>query len=481
MSQSADSATPLPVQTQVQEEDSKDVLDGGDDAVQVLDPLSELTSGNDFAEASVEEEELERLWAVGRYPKGMEEKCIRIRHVHAMKVLEWDYSQHPLRKALKDCSRKFFVRTNNDGSKELRLLAAPHRKVLLSIREFKKEVKHIHEACGHGGYGKVITSFNNNFYFPCVVGDIKAIVKRCALCVSKHLKNPEPPVPGWDRKSFQCDELWVMDWSTWNQWHFLLVADHYSRLLRGNIYITQSAKLVVLFLTEVMSTDGVRVPTTWHFDNGKEFLARATRALAKMHDIQCVPGPVYFPQRQGAVESMNKYVKRDLDNLVLTTDDADTVKKKFAEIIQQRNRKPRRFFSGLAPVEVYTGKPLRQERLNFASEAQERERIMRQAERAHDVYAEVLQKRFQDKRPPKDVPVGRRVLVINPRRRRGKTAPKCLGLGVVEDRIEDKYRVKWIAHGARISIKPGVTSPTLWPSGYVASFPVCHLHPPLFP
>jgi transposase InsO family protein len=400
----------------------------------------------------------------------MKQSMTRLRHVREYLRLPSAYkAKYGARKDITDLARRFALVASPPKKPELKLSTPgqTYKKVILSIPQLLDAVKWVHEECGHGGADKVITKFQQYYYFYPVTEFIRAVIALCGLCAAKVIRAPPKPIPGCFQKSERAHDIHVMDITKWGRLKILNMVDHWTRFIWGIILDRARAVNVVKFLYDVLSQHFVRIPLAWFFDNGKEFLAHATVGFGNIHGIQVLPGPPYTPERQGVVESIHKTTKREFSMIADPDDNLEELNKNYQQFLLQYNKRGRKFFRGLAPIEVLTGHYLNREKARmYMNDIEERLAIEKQARECHAEYLKRLAKSHPVKEPLPPLKVDTKVLVVDRGiSKRIKKTPKAVGLGKVVECIPNssRYRVEWLCDGAKRGYKTGVVARAEYP------------------
>lgn len=80
--------------------------------------------------------------------------------------------------------------------------------------------------------------------------------------------------------------------------------------VNSGIYLSPDAKASVHSLLHALKKD--RIPREIYLDNGKQFIAKAFKAVAEEHDIKLIFGKPYHPRGRGKIESYHKTLYREL-------------------------------------------------------------------------------------------------------------------------------------------------------------------------
>ena len=212
---------------------------------------------------------------------------------------------------------------------------AVNRKRILADEGEKRQMflKYWHdsEVCAHRGRDSTFEKLTASF-FNLTRAEVEMLIRETEIYqVSSKTKNPEkvtnPLMTSRPMEHLQMDLVDFHQYKNFrgnNKCTFLLVVvDCFSKFLWAFPLKKKEAPEVLSKLRALFMTEGI--PTILQSDNGKEFVAKASREYYDRCGIVFRTGRAYKPSSQGQVERTNRTLKAAIYHDILATDNYDWV------------------------------------------------------------------------------------------------------------------------------------------------------------
>ena len=192
-----------------------------------------------------------------------------------------------------------------------------------SFRELIMREAHSGALAGHFGVTKTLGIIKEYFYWPKMLGDIQALIKRCGSCQrskSQFKAGPYMPLPiaehPWEDLSM--DFVVALPRTQRGKDSIMVVVDRFSKMAHFiSCHTTHDAsKIADLFFREVVRLHGI--PKTLVSDRDPKFLSHFWRSLWSKLGTKLLFSTSHHPQTDGQTEVINKVLGNILRALVST-------------------------------------------------------------------------------------------------------------------------------------------------------------------
>lgn len=161
-------------------------------------------------------------------------------------------------------------------------------------------------------------SFARSFvWWPGLDAQIEQRVAGCQTCMAMSNKPPAAPLQPWPWPTQVWERLHI-DFAEWNQQHFLILIDSFSKWVEVFHMTTTTTTRTVDVLRSLFAAYGL--PKEIVSDNGPQFSASEFKAFTDNNGIKHTRVPPYHPSSNGAAERTVQIVKRALQKQMLDSD-----------------------------------------------------------------------------------------------------------------------------------------------------------------
>ena len=216
----------------------------------------------------------------------------------------------PLRESDLPSSLRPFFRVRNELSVDDNLLLRGDR--IVPAESLRSQLLlYAHE--GHFGMGKTKARLRMSYWWPSMDRDVEEMVKRCFCCE----RNPPRDSPvgeiEWPRHPWThlaIDLAGPKTDANGHSFYIIALIDLHSKFVRCKVTKTVTSEDVVAFLKDCFHCFGYCLKVTT--DNGVQFTSSHFTEYLRKHGIAQVRSSVYNPEANGAIERMNKNLKKFL-------------------------------------------------------------------------------------------------------------------------------------------------------------------------
>jgi hypothetical protein len=179
---------------------------------------------------------------------------------------------------------------------------------LVIPQEYRKEyLERIHS--GHQGVSKSQLRAKESVYWPNLMSDIDKSVSDCIVCLQNSKSSRKEPMLAHDTPA-QPWEVLSSDLFELEGNSYILLADHYSKMMFVRGLKSTSCSEVVKFCKDLFAVHGI--PKRLYSDNGPQYSAAEFRNFALTWEFEHITSSPHYPQSNGFIERMVGTVKTTL-------------------------------------------------------------------------------------------------------------------------------------------------------------------------
>ena len=158
----------------------------------------------------------------------------------------------------------------------------------------------------HMGMEKTKLRTRTSIFWPGINRDVEDVVKSCNVCLSTHphqqkelLISSKIPTYPW--------QIVGTDLCEWQNQHFVVVIDYYSRYWEIERLYTLGTESVTCKMKAIFARNGI--PEEVRSDNGSQYTSRCFQEFSKSWGFQRVTSSPEYPQSNGLAEKSVRIAK----------------------------------------------------------------------------------------------------------------------------------------------------------------------------
>ena len=228
---------------------------------------------------------------------------------------------------------KLYRKSNEDVlsfSRSIQARLHPLKEVVRSKKHAMRLMLERHERA-HDGRDRLLTTFNNEFFFKGIKAIIEYVCGECLTCKMFSGKQPKmtqaiTTTRPMEIVMFDLTRLKFRDEEGFE--YLFVMKDHFTKYHWVRALKNKTPEPIVSYLLQVFREHGA--PSRFHSDNGGEFVAKCVNEAIKEMGSTYTHGKPRHPQTQGLVEKSNHTIKSKL--LKVIHDDLDF--RSFGDVIE---------------------------------------------------------------------------------------------------------------------------------------------------
>jgi len=181
------------------------------------------------------------------------------------------------------------------------------KRVIIPQKEQLQLLEELH--IGHLGICQMKTLARSYVWWPGLDSDIEGLMVDCEVCKVTAAMPAAVLCHPWQHPNAPWDRVHI-DFGEWNNHHFLVLVDAFSKWSEVRVVLTTTTKMTVNVLSDIFTTHGF--PRILVSDNRPQFTSSELEDYLFQNNIVHYRSPPYHPSTNGLAENMVKNIKHHL-------------------------------------------------------------------------------------------------------------------------------------------------------------------------